>query len=231
MRVLLVEDEAKMARLLKRGLTERGNAVEVVGTGEEGLACTRTAQIDATPFDVILLDVMLPGMDGFATCQQLRASRDWTPVLMLTARTAIRDRIAGLDGGADDYLAKPFALEELLARMRALARRGPVARPTELTVGDLRLDPGARRVWRGKQEIELSTRELALLETFMRRPNHVLSRSQLLQNAWDMAYEGGSNVVDVYVRYLREKIDRPFGLHSLETVRGQGYRLTGAEDA
>jgi two-component system OmpR family response regulator len=230
-RVLLVEDEAKMARLLKRGLTERGNAVEVVGSGEEGLASARTAQLDATPFDVILLDVMLPGMDGFAACRQLRAGRDWTPVLMLTARTAIRDRIAGLDGGADDYLAKPFALEELLARMRALARRGPVARPTELTVGDLRLDPGARRVWRGEEEIELSTRELALLETFMRRPDHVLSRSQLLQNAWDIAYEGGSNVVDVYVRYLREKIDRPFGRHSLETVRGQGYRLTGSTDA
>jgi len=230
-RVLLVEDEAKMARLLKRGLTERGNAVEVVGSGEEGLASARGAELDSTPFDVILLDVMLPGMDGFATCRQLRERRDWTPVLMLTARTAIRDRIAGLDGGADDYLAKPFALEELLARMRALARRGPVARPTELTVGDLRLDPGARRVWRGEQEIELSTRELALLETFMRRPNHVLSRSQLRQNAWDIAYEGGSNVVDVYVRYLREKIDRPFGRHSLETVRGQGYRLTGAHDA
>jgi two-component system OmpR family response regulator len=230
-RVLLVEDEAKMARLLKRGLTERGNAVEVVGSGEEALASARTAQLDETPFDVILLDVMLPGMDGFATCRQLRAGRDWTPVLMLTARTAIRDRIAGLDGGADDYLAKPFALEELLARMRALARRGPVARPTELTVGDLRLDPGARRVWRGEQEIELSTRELALLETFMRRPDHVLSRTQLLQNAWDIAYEGGSNVVDVYVRYLREKIDRPFGRRSLETVRGQGYRLSGADDA
>jgi two-component system OmpR family response regulator len=230
-RILLVEDEAKMARLLKRGLTERGNAVEVVGSGEEGLASARTAQLDSTPFDVILLDVMLPGMDGFATCRALRAARDWTPVLMLTARTAIRDRIAGLDGGADDYLAKPFALEELLARMRALARRGPVVRPTDLTVGDLRLDPGARRVWRGKQEIDLSTREFALLETLMRRPNQVLSRSQLLQNAWDIAYEGGSNVVDVYVRYLREKIDRPFGKHSLETVRGQGYRLTGSDDA
>jgi two-component system OmpR family response regulator len=230
-RVLLVEDEAKMARLLKRALTERGNAVEVVGSGEEGLASARTAQLDSTPFDVILLDVMLPGMDGFATCRALRAGRDWTPVLMLTARTALRDRIAGLDGGADDYLAKPFALDELLARMRALARRGPVARPTDLTVGDLRLDPGARRVWRGEQEIELSTRELALLETFMRRPNQVLSRSQLLQNAWDIAYEGGSNVVDVYVRYLREKIDRPFGRRSLETVRGQGYRLTGSANA
>ena len=220
-----------MARLLKRGLTERGNAVEVVGSGEDGLASARAAQLDSTPFDVILLDVMLPGMDGFATCRKLRAGRDWTPVLMLTARTAIRDRIAGLDGGADDYLAKPFALEELLARMRALARRGPVARPTELAVGDLRLDPGARRVWRGEQEIELSMRELALLETFMRRPDHVLSRNQLLQNAWDIAYEGGSNVVDVYVRYLREKIDRPFGRHSLETVRGEGYRLTGSDNA
>ena len=220
-----------MARLLKRGLTERSNAVEVVGSGEDGLASARLAQLDETPFDVILLDVMLPGIDGFATCQKLRAGGDWTPVLMLTARTAIRDRIAGLDGGSDDYLAKPFALDELLARMRALARRGPTARPTDLTVGDLRLDPGARRVWRGEEEIELSTRELALLETFMRRPDQVLSRSQLLQSAWDIAYEGGSNVVDVYVRYLREKIDRPFGRHSLETVRGQGYRLTGSGHA
>jgi two-component system OmpR family response regulator len=225
-RVLLVEDEPGLQLALTDRLIAEGYRVE---TAEDGNVAVRRAT--GEPFDVILLDVMLPGMDGFATCRLLRAGSDWTPVLMLTARTAIRDRIAGLDGGADDYLAKPFALDELLARMRALARRGPVARPTELTVGDLRLDPGARRVWRGDQEIELSTRELALLETFMRRPNHVLSRSQLLQNAWDIAYEGGSNVVDVYVRYLREKIDRPFGRHSLETVRGQGYRLTGSGDA
>lgn len=221
----MVEDEPKMAGLLRRGLTERGDVVEVVGTGEEAVAAAELGE-----YDVVLLDVMLPGMDGFATCRQLRQRQVWTPVLMLTARGAVGDRIAGLDGGADDYLTKPFALEELLARMRALVRRGPVVRPAVLTVGDLRLDPAARRVWRGEDEVTLSARELALLEVFMRRPDQVLSRGQLLDHAWDVAYDGGSNVVDVYVRYLREKIDRPFGRHSLETVRGLGYRLTGASD-
>ncbi len=225
MKVLVVEDEPKMAGLLRRGLTERGEVVEVVGSGEEAVAAA-----DVGEYDVVLLDVMLPGMDGFATCRRLRQRQVWTPVLMLTARGAVRDRIAGLDGGADDYLTKPFVLEELLARMRALVRRGPVVRPAVLTVGDLRLDPAARRVWRGEDEVTLSTRELALLEVFMRRPDQVLSRGQLLDHAWDVAYEGGSNVVDVYVRYLREKIDRPFGRRSLETVRGLGYRLAGTSD-
>jgi two-component system OmpR family response regulator len=179
----------------------------------------------AHPYDAIVLDVMLPGLNGFDTCRQLRGSGVWTPVLMLTARDAVGDRVAGLDAGADDYLAKPFSFAELLARLRALARRGSVERPTELVVGDLRLDPGARKVWRGDAEIQLSPKEFALLEAFMRRPGQALSRLQLLEHAWDFAYENRSNVVDVYIRYLREKVDRPFETASLETVRGVGYRL------
>jgi len=222
MRVLLVEDEAKLARLVARGLTERGDVVDVVGTGEEAIAA------GGGEYDVILLDVRLPDIDGFEVCRRLRSQRIWTPILMLTARTAVVDRITGLDSGADDYLAKPFAFEELLARMRALARRRPVRRPTVLEVGDLRLDPAARRVWRGKDEITLSTRELALLEAFMRRPDQVLSREQLLDGVWGMTHDVSSNVVDVYVRYLREKIDRPFGVRSLQTVRGLGYRMSAS---
>lgn len=224
MRVLLVEDEAKLARLVARGLTERGDVVTIAGTGREAL----DAATDDEGFDVVLLDVQLPDMEGFEVCRRLRRAQVWTPVLMLTARTAVVDRITGLDSGADDYLGKPFAFEELLARMRALARRGPVPRPTVLEVGDLRLDPAAHRVWRGDVEIELSAREMALLETLMRRPEQVLSRDQLLANAWGVTHDTSSNVVDVYVRYLREKIDRPFGVDSLRTVRGIGYRLTGA---
>ncbi|MBD8870317.1 response regulator transcription factor [Nocardioides donggukensis] len=225
MHVLVVEDEAKLAQLLRRGLTERGDVVEVVGSGADAVALAAAAD-----FDVVLLDVMLPDLDGFETCRRLRARGVWAPVLMLTARTATEDRIAGLDAGADDYLGKPFSFEELLARMRALTRRVQVERPAVLTAGDLRLDPASHRVWRGQEEIALSTRELTLLETFMRRPGQVLSRSQLLEHAWDSAYEPGSNVVDVYVRYLREKIDRPFGRTSLETVRGAGYRFTAGAD-
>ena len=224
MRILVVEDEPKMARLLRRGLGERGFLVEVATTGEEALSFAA----DAT-FDVILLDVMLPDTDGFDICRRLRRDGVWAPVLMLTARTAVRDRISGLDAGADDYLAKPFALEELLARIRALTRRGMAERPAVLTVGDLSLDPATRRVRRGDQEIELSVRELTLLEAFLRRPEQVLSRGQLLEHAWDLAYESRSNVVDVYVRYLREKIDRPFARNSLQTVRGLGYRLTATD--
>jgi two-component system, OmpR family, response regulator len=225
MRVLLVEDEAKLARLVARGLTERGDLVTVVGTGAEAL----DAASEPEGYDVVLLDVRLPDMEGFEVCRRLRRSRVWTPVLMLTARTAVADRIVGLDSGADDYLGKPFAFDELLARMRALARRGPVPRPTVLEVGDLRLDPASRRVWRGDVEIELSTRELALLEALMRRPEQALSRDQLLAHAWGVVHDTSSNVVDVYVRYLREKIDRPFGADSLKTVRGIGYRLTGVD--
>lgn len=223
MRVLLVEDEAKLARLVARGLTERGDVVTVVGTGEEAV----TAGLEDREYDVILLDVRLPDMEGFDVCRRLRRARVWTPVLMLTARNAVADRITGLDSGADDYLGKPFAFDELLARMRALARRGPVARPSVLEVGDLRLDPASRQVWRGDVTIELSARELALLEALMRRPEQALSRDQLLAHAWGVVHDTSSNVVDVYVRYLREKIDRPFGVDSLRTVRGIGYRLTG----
>jgi two-component system, OmpR family, response regulator len=225
-RVLLVEDEAKLARLVARGLTERGDQVTIAGTGGEALA----AVSDEEEYDVILLDIRLPDMEGFEVCRRLRRSRVWTPVLMLTARNAVADRITGLDSGADDYLGKPFVFDELLARMRALARRGPVPRPTILEVGDLRLDPASRQVWRGDVEIELSGRELALLEALIRRPDQVLSRDQLLAHAWGDTHETSSNVVDVYVRYLREKIDRPFGADSLRTVRGLGYRLTGNTD-
>ena len=218
--LLLVEDEPKMAQLLRRGLGENGHVVEVARTGEAGLDAAASGE-----FDAVLLDVMLPDIDGFEVCRRLRRGHNWAPVLMLTARTAVRDRIQGLDVGADDYLTKPFALVELLARLRALARRGPVPRPTLLVVGDLTLDPATRQVCRGGQAVVLSAREFALLEAFMRRPGRVLTRDQLRDLVWDVAQDGHSNVVDVYVRYLREKIDRPFGHRSLQTVRGVGYRL------
>jgi two-component system OmpR family response regulator len=220
MRVLIVEDEVKMAGLIRRGLRKEGFAVELASDGEEALW-----KAGGTDYDVVILDVMLPGLDGFEVCRKLRADGVWSPVLMLTARDSVADRVAGLDGGADDYLTKPFSFVELLARLRALARRGPVERPTVLEVGSLRLDPASRRAWRGEAEVGLSTKEFALLETFMRRPGDVLSRFQLLEAAWDYEYENRSNIVDVYVRYLREKIDKPFGLRSIETVRGVGYRL------
>ena len=220
MRVLIVEDEVKMAGLIRRGMREEGLAADVAIKGEDALWMA-----DATPYDAIILDVMLPGIDGFETCRRLREKGIWAPVLMLTARDAIEDRVAGLDTGADDYLTKPFSFVELLARLRALARRGHVEHATVLTVGDLNLDPAARRVWREETDISLSAKEFALLETFMRHPGQVLDRLQLLEHAWDYEYENRSNVIDVYVRYLREKIDRPFGVDSLETVRGAGYRL------
>jgi two-component system OmpR family response regulator len=219
-RLLVVEDEAKMASLLERGLREEGHAVDVTDRGEEALWMAR-----AVPYDAIVLDVMLPGGDGFSICRELRESEVWTPVLLLTARDAVDDRVVGLDAGADDYLVKPFSFSELLARLRALRRRAPVERPAVLEVGELRLDPAARRAWRGEHELQLSAKEFSLFELFMRRPGQTLSRVQLLDGAWDMAYESRSNLVDVYVRYLREKIDRPFGRHSLETVRRVGYRL------
>jgi two-component system OmpR family response regulator len=225
MRVLIVEDELKMASLVRRGLAEEGHAADVAGTGDDALWMA-----EAHPYDAIVLDVMLPGISGFETCRKLRNAGIWTPVLMLTARDGVGDRVAGLDAGADDYLAKPFSFAELFARLRALVRRGGVERPTELVVDDLRLDPATRRAWRGEAEIRLSPKEFALLETFMRRPGQALSRLQLLEHAWDFAYENRSNVIDVYVRYLREKIDRPFGTSSLETVRGVGYRLRGEND-
>ena len=197
-----------------------GYAADVADRGEEALWMAR-----AVPYDAIVLDVMLPGADGFEVCRRLRHDGVWTPVLMLTARDGVDDRVVGLDAGADDYLTKPFAFEELLARLRALTRRAPVERPAVFEVADLRLDPAAHRAWRGERELDLSAKEFALLELFMRRPGVTLSRTQLLDGAWDIAFESRSNVVDVYVRYLREKIDRPFGCDSIETVRGVGYRL------
>jgi two-component system OmpR family response regulator len=219
-RVLVVEDEKKLAGLLARGLREEGYAADLADRGEEALWMA-----NAVPYDAIVLDVMLPGLDGFAVCRRLRQEGVWSPVLMLTARDAVDDRVAGLDTGADDYLTKPFSFEELLARLRSLTRRAPLERPPVLTVGQLRLDPATHRAWRGETELELSAKEFALLELFMRRPGAALSRAQLLEGAWDIAFESRSNVVDVYVRYLREKIDRPFGCDSIETVRGVGYRL------
>jgi two-component system OmpR family response regulator len=219
-RVLIVEDEPKMAALVRRGLSEQGSVADVAARGEDALWMA-----GATAYDAIVLDVMLPGIDGFETCRRLREAGVWAPVLMLTARGEVEDRVAGLDGGADDYMVKPFALAELGARLRALVRRGPRERPAVLAVGDLRLDPATRRAWRGEAEITLSATELALLEAFMRRPGEVLSRLALLEAGWDSAYENRSNVVAVYVGYLRRKIDRPFGRDDIETVRGGGYRL------
>jgi len=220
MRLLVVEDDVKMAALVRRGLTEEGAAVDVARSGEDALWMAAAA-----PYDALVLDVMLPGIDGFETCRRLRDDGVWTPVLLLTARDSVEDRVAGLDGGADDYLTKPFSFAELSARLRALVRRGQKERPAVLEVGELRLDPATRQAWRGERGVELSTKEFALLEAFMRRPGDVLSRLELLEHAWDFGYENRSNVIDVYVRYLREKIDRPFGVKSIETVRGAGYRL------
>jgi two-component system, OmpR family, response regulator len=215
-----VDDDVRMAAAIRRGLRFDGLVVDIAADGEQAL---RT--VGATDYDVIVLDVMMPGLDGFETCRRMRADGVWVPVLMLTARDAVEDRVRGLDGGADDYLTKPFSLAELTARLRALVRRGPSERPTLLVAGDLRLDPATREVRRGDVEIALSAREFTLLETFMRRPGQVLTQTQLLEAAWDLGYEHRSNVVEVYVRYLREKIDRPFGVSSIETVRGSGYRL------
>jgi two-component system OmpR family response regulator len=219
-RVLVVEDEVKLASLIRKALREQGMLADVAVKGEDALWMA-----GATPYDVVVLDINLPGMDGFETCDRLRADGIRAPILMLTARDAIHDRITGLDTGADDYMVKPFDFHELFARLRALARRGPVERGPVLTVGDLSLDIATHTVRRGDVEIPLSTKELQLLEVFMRRPGQILSRYNLLEGAWDMDYENRSNVVDVYVRYLRDKIDRPFGAESIETVRGAGYRL------
>ena len=209
-----------MAALIRRGLVEEGYAADVARTGEEALWMAR-----ATPYDAIVLDVMLPGRDGLEVCRSLRESGVWSPILMLTARDGVEDKVSGLDSGADDYLSKPFSFAELLARLRALTRRGPSERPAVLEVGTLRLDPATRQAWRGEAEVDLSAKEFALLETFMRNAGDVLTRLDLLEHAWDYGYENRSNVVDVYVRYLRAKIDRPFGVDSIETVRGVGYRL------
>jgi two-component system OmpR family response regulator len=222
--LLVIEDEPKLARLLQRGLRAKGHAVDLASVGEAGVALAR-----ARPYDVIVLDVMLPDIDGFEICSRVRKAEVWAPVLMLTARDSVPDRIRGLDVGADDYVVKPFSFAELLARLRALARRQSVPRPPVLEVGDLRLDPATRQAWRGDDLIELSPTEFRLLEAMMRRPGFVLSRDQLLEHAWDRAYDMRSNVVDVHVAHLREKIDRPRGRSSIRTVRGGGYVLSADE--
>ena len=209
-----------MAGILKRGLEEEAYAVDVVAEGPEAVWLATEQDYDA-----IVLDVMLPGMDGFEVCRRLRQADRWAPVLLLTARDGVRHRVGGLDAGADDYLAKPFSFAELTARLRALIRRGAHQRPAVLRVGDLRLDPAQRRAWRGVSELDLTSKEFAVLELFMRHPGEVLTRTRILDHAWDFAYDGTSNVVDQYVAYLRRKIDRPFGRDDLETVRGTGYRL------
>lgn len=219
-RVLLVEDEPRTATLLRRSLVEEGYAVDVAGDGR-----TATWQASEIDYDAIVLDLMLPDMDGFTVCERLRRAQRWAPVLVVTARDQIDDRVRGLDSGADDYMVKPFSLAEVNARLRALIRRGAMQRPAQLQVGDLRLDPATHRAWRGASEVTLSPREFALLELFMRHPGEVLTRTQILDHVWDFAYEGGSNVVDQYVAYLRRKIDRPFDRDDLTTVRGVGYQL------
>lgn len=222
MRVLVVEDEAKMADLLRRALEREGYAVDVASDGTDALWLGTE-----NPYDAVVLDVVIPPPDGFEVCRRLREAGRWAPVLLLTARDGVEDRVRGLDAGADDYLPKPFSITELYARLRALTRRAARERPPVLRVGDLVLDPAAHRVERGGTPVDLSPKQFSLLELFMRRPGEVLSRSEIIDHAWDFAYDGTSNVVDVYVGYLRDKIDRPFGRRTIETVRGVGYRLRG----
>ncbi|WP_055490934.1 response regulator transcription factor [Streptomyces sp. TP-A0356] len=226
MRVLVVEDEVRTAGLLRRGLEESGYAVDIAADGQEAL--WRAAEF---PYDAIVLDVLLPKLDGFEVCGELRKGGCWAPVLMLTARDAVPYRVRGLDVGADDYLTKPFSFAELFARLRALIRRGAAERPPVLQVGDLRMDPASRRAWRGAVELELTAKEFALLELFLRHPGEVLTRTRILESVWDFAYDGASNIVDQYVAYLRRKIDRPFGVEQLQTVRGAGYRLRDGASA
>lgn len=218
--MLVVDDEVRMAALVKRGLEEEGYAVDVVNDGPEAvwMATENT-------YDAIVLDIMLPGFDGYEVCRRLREAQRWAPVLILSARSDVSERVRGLDVGADDYLVKPFSFVELTARLRALTRRGLPARPALLEVGDLRLDPATRRAWRAGTELALSPKEFALLEFFLRHPGELISRTRLLEHIWDFAFDGVSNIVDQYVGYLRRKIDKPFGRNDLETVRGAGYRL------
>jgi two-component system, OmpR family, response regulator len=223
-RLLVVEDSIKMAALLRRGLEEEGYAVDVANDGEQAVWMAQENGYDAIVLDVVL-NGAAPGADGFTVCRTLRGADRWSPVLMLTARDAVEDRVRGLDAGADDYLTKPFSFQELLARIRALIRRGAAERPATLAVGDLILDPARHETRRGDETIALTAKEFALLEYFMRHAGEVLDRSALIEHVWDFAFEGDSNVVDVHVANLRAKIDRPFGRTSLETVRGAGYRL------
>jgi two-component system OmpR family response regulator len=222
MRVLVVEDEARMASLLERGLREEGYSVDVASDGPDGLWMATE-----NDYDAVLLDIMLPGFDGFDVCRRMREAGRWAPVLLLTAREGVEDRVQGLDAGADDYVTKPFSFAELAARVRALIRRGPGTRPAALEVGDLRLNPATHRAYRGEVDLELSPKEMAVLELLMRNAGGVVTRTQILEHAWDSAYDGGSNVVDQYIAYLRKKADRPFGRRDIETVRGVGYRLRG----
>jgi two-component system OmpR family response regulator len=220
MRILLAEDNEKLSSLLQRGLSRVGMVIDVAADGADAVWMATAA-----PYDVVVLDVMLPGRSGFEVCRRLRERGYETPILMLTARGAVRDRVAGLEAGADDYMAKPFVVDELVARLRALARRGPITRSAILSVGDLKLDPAQRRAWRGDTEVELTTKPFLVLEALMERPGETMSRDALLDRCWDMNYERRSNIVDVQVRHLRDHIDRPFGTKSIETVRGAGYRL------
>ncbi len=220
MRILVVEDEGKLARAVSRGLERQGYAVDLAGRGDEALLCARVYDYDA-----IVLDVLLPGGDGFAVCQTLREEGFWAPILMVTARDRVDDRIRGLDMGADDYLVKPFAFGELLARLRALIRRAPPERPTVLRVDDLVIDPASRTVTRADHSVQLSAREFAVLEFLARHAGEVVSRSRVIEHVWDRNFEGASNIVDVYVGYLRRKLERPFGRPLIRTVRGAGYVL------
>lgn len=220
MRLLVVEDDGALADLLGRALRRDGYAVDIAPDGEEALWLAQE-----NPYDGIVLDVMIPAPDGFEVVRRLRAAKRWMPVLMLTARDGIDDRVRGLDAGADDYLVKPFAMTELSARVRALTRRAPQERPTAVVVGDLTLDPAGHRVARGVVDVALSAKEFSLLHELMRHPGRALSRSHLIEHVWDFAYNGTSNVVDVYIGYLRDKLDRPFGRRSIVTVRGAGYAV------
>jgi two-component system OmpR family response regulator len=226
MRVLVVEDSIRMAGVIRRGLEEEGFAVDMAHDGTDGLWMALEHDYDA-----VVLDCMLPGVDGFEVCRRLREADRWAPVLMLTARGTVADRVAGLNAGADDYLLKPFAFAELVARLQALLRRGAPARPTVLECGDLRLDPVTKRASRAGHDLDLTAKEFAVLELFMRRRGEVLSRTQILEHVWDMAFDPASNIVDQYVGYLRRKIDKPFGRRDLKTLRGSGYRLDASEAA
>ena len=225
MRVLVVEDDARVCDMLRRGLTEDGYDIDVARDGIDAIE-----QATETDYDAIVLDIMLPGADGFEVCRRLRTAQRWAPVLMLTARNQVADRVRGLDSGADDYLTKPFGFQELSARLRALIRRSAAARPTILQAGDLTLNPASHTVMRGRTEIMVSTREFSLLEFLLRHVGEVLTRDEIFQHVWSSPMYSGSNVVDQYVSYLRRKIDRPFGISQLETLRGVGYRLRSAAE-